>query len=56
MQAVACNSGIGAILLQEESAVKHPVAFASRKLLTRESHYSIIEKECLATVRAVQKF
>ena len=32
----ASNTGIGAILLQEESGVKHPVAFASRKLLTRE--------------------
>jgi len=36
----ASNTGLGAILLQEESGVKHPVAFASRKLLTRESHYS----------------
>ena len=34
------RSRIGAILVQEESGVKHPVAFASRKLLTRESHYS----------------
>jgi len=44
------NTRIGAILLQEESGVKHPVAFASRKLLTRESHYSTIEKECLSSV------
>ena len=36
----ASNTGLGTILLQEESGVKHPVAFASRKLLTRESHYS----------------
>ena len=35
-QTDACNSGIGAIHLQEELGVKHPVAFASRKLLTRE--------------------
>ena len=52
----ASNTGIGAILLQEESGVKHPVAFASRKLLTRESHYSTIEKECLAIVWAIQKY
>jgi len=56
LQTDACNSGIGAILLQEKSGVKHPIAFASRNLLTRESHYSTIEKECLAIVWAVQKF
>jgi len=38
LQTDACNTGIGAILLQEESGVKHPIDFASRKLLTRESH------------------
>jgi len=56
LQTDASNDGIGAVLLQEESGVKHPVAFASRKLLTRESHYSTIEKECLPIVWAIQKF
>jgi len=56
LQTDACNGGVGAILLQEESGVKHPKAFASRKLLTRESRYSTIEKECLAIVWVVQKF
>jgi len=32
------------------------VAFASKKLLPRECHFSTIEKECLAIVWAVQKF
>ena len=45
LQTDACNDGIGAILLQEDSRITHPVAFASRKLLTRESHYSTIGKE-----------
>ena len=56
LQTDACSSGIGAILLQEESGVMHLTAFASGKLLTRESHYSTIGKECLAIVWAVQKF
>jgi len=35
LQTDACSDDIGAILVQEE---EHPVAFASRKLLQRESH------------------
>jgi len=56
LQTDACSDGIGAILLQENSGIKQPVAFASRKLLARKSHYSTIENECLAIVWAVQKF
>ena len=55
LQTDACNEGIGAILLQEDSGVKHPIAFISKKLLPRERNYSTIEKECLAIVWAVQK-
>jgi len=51
----ACDNGIGGILLQEEDGIKHPIAFASKKLLPRERNYSTIE-ECLAIVWAVQKF
>ena len=40
LQTDACNDGIGAILLPEESGIKHPVTFANRKLLPGESHYS----------------
>ena len=47
--------GTGAVLFQEEDDVKHPIAFASRKLLPREVSYSTIEKECLALVWAIQK-
>jgi len=56
LQTDACNIEIGVILLQEKSGFKHPIAFASRKLFTTESHYSTIEKERLAIVWAVQKF
>jgi len=51
-QTDACNSGIGAILLQEDFAV----GCLTPQLLTSESHYSPIEKECLAIVWAVQTF
>ena len=51
----ARNEGIGAILLQKDSGVKHPIAFISKKLLPRERNYSTIEKECLAILWAVQK-
>ena len=52
----ACDSGIGAVLLQEYIEDVFPVAYASRKLLDREKSYSIMEKECLALVWGVNKF
>ena len=42
------NTGIGAVLLQERDGLLHPVLYASRKLLDRETRYSTIERECLA--------
>jgi len=57
LQTDSSDIGIGAVLMQEdESGVKHPIAFASRKLLPRETKYSTVEKECLAIVWAVAKF
>jgi hypothetical protein len=56
LQTDASCDGIGAILLQEEAGVKHPVAFASKKLLPREQNYSTIEREAYAIVWGVQKF
>ena len=44
LQTDACNDGIGGILLQEEDGVKHPVAFASKKLLPRQCYFSTIER------------
>jgi hypothetical protein len=56
LQTDASNQGLGAILLQEVEGVKHPIMFASRKLLPREQNYSTIERECLAIVWGIQKF
>ena len=46
----ASSTGLGAVLLQYFNGEPHPVAFASRKLLSPETRYSTIERECLAIV------
>ena len=52
----ASDRGIGAVLLQEHENKLHPIAYQSRKLQNAELNYSVVEKECLATVWGVQKF
>ena len=56
LQTDASETGIGAVLLQEYNGYRFPVYYASKKLLERERRYSVIERECLAIVWAVQKF
>ena len=52
----ASGLGLGAVLLQYVDNIPHPIAFASRKLLDRETRYSTIERECLGIVWGVLKF
>ena len=52
----ASKVALGAALFQAHPDGKFPVAYASRKLLPREARYSVIERECLAVVWALQKF
>ena len=56
VQTDASDFGIGGILLQDEGGIKRPIMYASRKLKQSERNYSVIEKECLAIVWAIQKF
>jgi len=57
LQTDASHLGVGAVLLQEDTAgEKRSIAFASRKLLPRESRYWRIERECLAITWGVKKF
>jgi len=57
LQTDASDIGIGDVLTQDdEIGIRHPVAFASRKLLPRETRYSTIERECLAIVWGITKF
>lgn len=56
VQTDASDYAIGAALLQESDGVLLPVAFASRKLQTQETRYSVIEKEGLAMILGIRKF
>jgi len=57
VQTDASERGVGAVLAQfDDQGEEHPVAFFSRKLLPRETHYSTVEKECLAIKLGVQAF
>jgi len=55
LQTDASDVGIGACLLQQHEGVKHPIVYASKKLLGRERNYPVGEREALAIVWAVQK-
>ena len=52
----ASEYGIGAVLLQEHDGEVFPVAYASKKLKDAQRAYSVMEKECLAIVWAIQRF
>jgi hypothetical protein len=48
----ACNTGVGAVLMQ----TNHPVAYMSKALSARNQTLSAYEKECLAILMAIDKW
>ncbi len=52
----ASDSASGAVLLQENEGVLHPVAYHSAKFNPHQQRYSTVEKELLAIVTAIKKF
>jgi len=52
----ASNKSLGACMMQEYDGVKHPLMYASKKMLPREQNYSAGEREALAIVWAVNNF
>lgn len=57
--AIACDASdvaIGAVLTQEFDKEEHPICYFSQKLTTAERKYSVTQRECLAVIRAIEKF
>ena len=53
----ASHVGAGAVLLQADGkGIEHPVSFYSKKFNAYQLNYSVIEKEALALVLALQHF
>jgi len=48
--------GLGAVLLQTVNGRQQVIQYATRALSKREQKFSTVERECLAVVRAVEKF
>ena len=55
LQVDASDVGIGSVLLQAHDKVLKPISYNSRKLNSPEMNYSVLEKEMLAAIWAIQQ-
>lgn len=56
---VSCDASdvaIGAVISQEYDGNERAIAYFSQKLSPTERKYSVTERECLAVIRAIEKF
>ena len=57
LQVDASHVGAGAVLLQaEKQVIEHPVSFFSKEFNSYKPNYSVIDKEALALIFALQHF
>ena len=57
IQCDASSYGIGAVLCQlDDCKTERPIFYFSKKLNKAQRNYSVTEQECLAAVKAVEKF
>ena len=58
IQVDACDSGVGAVLMQENAETKelHPVSYYSYKLKPHQRSYATVEKELLGIIMTLQKY
>lgn len=57
VQSDASDYGLGGVLVQlDENNEEHVISYASRTLTRPERNYTVVEKECLALIFAIEKF
>lgn len=52
----ASDIALGAVISQEHDGHEKAIAYFSQKLIPAERKYSVTERECLAVIRAIEKF